>query len=264
MKEMLNLDSIPAHLLLIQALHLYPTPTLNTSSWSLSTEWWVYMLFPFITLLIPKTGTAWSKMTALLLVVLCYFGLILIVNLHQGEVFTDPLNLIFSRSLSVTADWGMLRCAAGFFWGMVISRLFNNKDLCRLLCRDYVCFLLFLITLLGLHFDVNALFVIFLFGIIVLALSYNKGRVAQMLQMSPFQVLGRLSFSIYLTHVPVIFALWIWILDFRPDALLFPGIVGASIKLSGITVFLLMAAITIVVSAITYRFVELPGRKHLT
>src|SRR5436305_13484132 len=44
----LNLKAVPASLLMMQGMHLYFTPPLNTPSWSLSTEWWMYMLFPFI------------------------------------------------------------------------------------------------------------------------------------------------------------------------------------------------------------------------
>jgi peptidoglycan/LPS O-acetylase OafA/YrhL len=40
-----NPAAAPACLLLVQPLNLYITAPLNTPSWSLSTEWWVYMIF---------------------------------------------------------------------------------------------------------------------------------------------------------------------------------------------------------------------------
>jgi peptidoglycan/LPS O-acetylase OafA/YrhL len=43
-----GLHTIPASLVLVQSLHLYGTAPLNTPSWSLSTEWWVYMVFPLL------------------------------------------------------------------------------------------------------------------------------------------------------------------------------------------------------------------------
>jgi peptidoglycan/LPS O-acetylase OafA/YrhL len=47
-QELHGLHTVPASLLLMQSLHLFEAAPLNTPSWSLSTEWWVYVLFPFL------------------------------------------------------------------------------------------------------------------------------------------------------------------------------------------------------------------------
>jgi peptidoglycan/LPS O-acetylase OafA/YrhL len=260
---MLSLDSIPAHLLFVHALHLYDTPTLNTSSWSLSTEWWTYMLFPLLARFVGQLETLGKKIAAVFMVIALYVSLIYIANSDPQELSMTSFHHATSRSLSVTADWGFLRCVAGFFWGMVISKFFRAKNFYILLSKDYVCVIFLLMLAFGLHADINALFAVFLFGVIVLTLSYNRGGVAHILKLHFFQILGKLSFSIYLVHIPVIYLFWIWIAEIRPDALLFPGIISDTITSNGFIVFLILTSITVLVSAITYRFVEQPGRKYL-
>ena len=38
--------TVPASLVFLQAMHLFPTSPLNTPSWSPSAEWWMCLLFP--------------------------------------------------------------------------------------------------------------------------------------------------------------------------------------------------------------------------
>ncbi len=47
--EVFNLKALPACLLLVQSMHVgFFTAPLNTPSWSMSTEWWAYIVFPFL------------------------------------------------------------------------------------------------------------------------------------------------------------------------------------------------------------------------
>ena len=73
-KVIFNPNALPQCLLLIQSMHIYITPPLDTPSWSLSTEWWVYMLFPFFAPVftrLKKTG----KLIALLIIIAFYLFL---------------------------------------------------------------------------------------------------------------------------------------------------------------------------------------------
>ena len=47
-KSVFDLSAIPAHLVLIQAMGIYPGYTWNGPAWTISVEWWMYVLFPFL------------------------------------------------------------------------------------------------------------------------------------------------------------------------------------------------------------------------
>ena len=43
-----DFSTIPSHLLLLHSMNVNQWFTWNNASWSISTEWWMYMLFPFL------------------------------------------------------------------------------------------------------------------------------------------------------------------------------------------------------------------------
>jgi peptidoglycan/LPS O-acetylase OafA/YrhL len=45
--------SIAANLLLVQALGFFSYPTWDRPSWSISVEWWTYVIFPFVVMRVP-------------------------------------------------------------------------------------------------------------------------------------------------------------------------------------------------------------------
>src|SRR6476620_3742105 len=49
-----NPAAIPTHILLMQSFGIHKIFTLNVPSWSVSAEWWPYMIFPLIVLCINK------------------------------------------------------------------------------------------------------------------------------------------------------------------------------------------------------------------
>ena len=64
-----NPKAAPACLLLIQSLHIYLTPPLNTPSWSLSTEWWMYTIFPFVVPVFARLKKRGKLITLFLLII---------------------------------------------------------------------------------------------------------------------------------------------------------------------------------------------------
>src|SRR5207249_10070241 len=83
-------DTILANLLLIQSLHLYDFLTWNVPSWSISTEFYTYVVFAVC--LIGLRKHAWI---ALLLAIIG--GPVLIVTLSKQNMHTE-------------SDWGIIRC----------------------------------------------------------------------------------------------------------------------------------------------------------
>ena len=95
--------AIPAHLLLVHALHLFPSNTWNSPSWSISTEFYTYILFAVCTLLLRR----WLVVVALVLISLSAWGLFRHVD-----------------TMDTTYDWAMLRCVFGFFVGHLTYRMY--------------------------------------------------------------------------------------------------------------------------------------------
>jgi peptidoglycan/LPS O-acetylase OafA/YrhL len=117
--EIINPKALPATLLLIQSMHIsFKVPPLNTPSWSLSTEWWVYLLFPFCLPFFIRIKNKGKILVTVGLVVFYIFIRNIIGPISNGHP---------GPTLDVTTDFGFLRCLAGFFTGMLLFTLYEQR-----------------------------------------------------------------------------------------------------------------------------------------
>ena len=257
LRFILDIRTAPACLLLVQALYLYPTAPMNTVSWSLSTEWWMYLLFPLLIPLLVAGGRGrrwiWLGVVAGLYAAVKYW-LVPQFGMHLWQRQPATLNTI--------NDFAFLRCAAGFGLGMLTYRWFQLGFLRRLLQRDLAFWFVVLAVVLSLHFDVNELLIVALFPFLILATVYNGASASRLLSTRPAQRLGDWSFSIYMVHMPIFFTyrglaplLGLWVpngfFTVRPDYRV--GWFAACVFL----------AVTLAVAALCYRWLEVPMRKYL-
>src|SRR5690606_15027153 len=171
------LSAIPS-LFLVQSLGLYITAPLNTPSWSLSTEWWMYMVFPLLVPVFHRLGTL-GKAIALAAIA----SLFLIVKYYLG-----PTNLPFpggSPSLDVVADFGIFRCMAGFLLGMFLFTLYQESAGYKFFRKSWVFALFFFGALTAMQFGVEDILVIAIFPFIILSAAYNTTAVKKILEL-PF------------------------------------------------------------------------------
>ena len=104
--------------------------------------------------------------------------------------------------------------------------------------------------------SVNSISLIFapiIFGFAVFVFSFESGGVSRALSLAPFQFAGRLSYSIYMVHIPIIIFADI-IIKRIFDMSLYDRILG---DLFSVAVVLLVIS----VSAVTYNTVERPYRE---
>ena len=92
--------SITAHLLLLHAMGLFSHTTWNQPSWSISVEWWTYMVFPFALPLARRYVSTTVAACALPVML----GLFAFLALHFG-------------SANLTVGFAFFRCLIGFFAG---------------------------------------------------------------------------------------------------------------------------------------------------
>ncbi|HEX6889851.1 MAG TPA: acyltransferase [Chryseolinea sp.] len=253
-----DLNAVPASLLMLQSVHLFDMTPLNTPSWSLSTEWWVYMLFPFLVPLFVRSSSS-VKVIAFILTAGVYVFVRFVINPmgFTGEG-TGP-------TINVTFDFGLLRCLAGFLLGMLIYVLYKSRFGYNVLKRDLTFLIVSIFIIGGLHFGFDEFLILSLFPVLILCASYNDTGVKSFFDLRPLQRLGDWSFSIYMVHVPLIFLLWIYQLKKNPAQF------ADFIKLAqsppdystGVVVCIGLVVLTLSIAALTYRYVEVPARNYL-
>jgi peptidoglycan/LPS O-acetylase OafA/YrhL len=258
-----DLKTIPASLLLVQSLHLYGTAPLNTPSWSLSTEWWVYVIFPLLVRPFFRLNGV-GRLLALFGIAALFLGLMYYIVPHFGwGPFTKPGELN-PPSINTLTDWGLLRCLAGFLLGMLFYELYRSRWAFRWLSSGWA-FLLFTVGVtVAMHFGIHELLILAFFPFIILTAAYNSDFVKRALETRPLQRLGDWSFSIYMVHIPIAFALTvIFILPKNPKMFSSFQALSMATRPPGELMCLLLVTLTLGVASLTYRYVEVPARNYI-
>jgi peptidoglycan/LPS O-acetylase OafA/YrhL len=205
----------------------------NIPAWSISTEWFAYMVFPFATVLLArmngKTRGTIAVMVALLAAVAAIFGLSGLSSLGQG-----------------IPSLGLPRCVLEFLIGVGIARLHLSGSLTTgiataalagfaVLCLIYVSFYV-------------ADFVVMpaAFALLIIGLAVERSPLAPLFEARLLVYLGTISYSTYLVHYFIL------------DWVKFTLVVANQSNHLAAAVYL---AAVLAASAALYHFVELPGRR---
>ncbi|GAB4039120.1 acyltransferase family protein [Spirosoma jeollabukense] len=252
--QLYNLNAIPTNLFLIHGLGVHTFLSWNAPSWSISTEWWMYVLFPLLMLFFQKT-TPGKRLGMLWFIIAGY--LFISYYLHPLSMAKSPYpDLTRVNSIDVTYDYGFVRCFFGFLFGMLIYDLYKIKWLYATLKSSLLWMGLVALIFITLSIHIPDMITVLLFAAIVLMSAYNSGAANVLLNLRPLVWLGDISYSLYLMHLPIMYFLLIYIKRF-------PSITfSASMPVLWLYSF---AYITIVllISALTYNVIELPMRKKL-
>jgi len=257
-KAMFDPSTSIASLFLLQGMHLYRIAPLNTPSWSLSTEWWMYMIFPLLVPAFPSLK--WhGKLVTLSLIAAFYLVLMYCIG---------PISGAFGGgrpTIDLVADFGFLRCAAGFLLGMLFYELYASRAAHAFLAKDLAFTALFFGVLIAMHLGIHELLTLAFFPFILIAAAYNETTIKRILDSRPLKNLGDWSYSIYMVHVPILYVFWITKLQSNPK--MFADVMALLTQkpdymrgLIGLCVFL---PTTLVVAALTYRYIEIPSRNYL-
>ncbi len=258
MSEIYNWSALPFHFLWLIGFGLTKM-TWNVPAWSISTEWWTYLLtLPLFRYL--NRGV--SKRTSLVPVG-CVAALWVLVSYHE------------SKSLDITFDLGVLRCLFSFTIGICLYQFYKTETAKRLLSSDGATLAALTLTLLVLHFPRPAMFPapppemfkvhpltpyfdvasVPIFAFLILCVAYNRGRTYQILNLRPLRYLGDISFSVYLmqgnsfTLFMILAAVW---RQKHPT--------GDMDTLSKLLLFGFVVFVDILLAMATYKWVERPAR----
>lgn len=239
-----NLRTFLSNLTLTQGMGFHDRLSYNGPSWSISTEFYTYILFAILMVFLP-IKKAW------------HFGL---VGLVSAAIYFSLSEI--RPKMDISYDFGFLRCVAGFGAGIITAGIFQrtrsffNKQtkpsatLIELVAAT--AFLLWFCLSEGKTTFLAALFMIPL----ILTFANDRGLVSSIMNLPIFQYLGRISYSVYLNH-----ALIAVVLD-----VVVAKVLGGRETLSplvGDMMSLLYLAIVLVCSHITYNLIEKPCGRFL-
>lgn len=232
------------NLLMLQGLGLEGRLGWNPPAWSIGAEYVAYLLFGWAAL--SGAVRRGPKILAACAAALAAY----------------PAMSIASGTLDVTFALGLVRCVAGFSLGVGVW-LYSPAAWRG---AAIVAALASLAAFLVLAFVAGAgvALVIPLFVALVASLQYDRGAVAALLSSRPAQFLGRVSYSIYLTHMPILYVFTI-VLKRVAHVPFHAGPHGQMLEIGspwiGDLLFALAIAAVLGASWLTYTFVEEPGRR---
>ena len=179
-------NTIIASLLLVQSLHVFDFLTWNVPSWSISTEFYTYIVFALF--LIGLRKQAWIAV---------------LLAMTGGPALIAALS---EHHMNIQYDWGIIRCLYGFAAGVLAWSAYEKwgGNLGRWLSGSVaewaaLGLIVAFVSMAGpTFFSIAAPY---LFALVVLVFAFEGGTLSAILRLRPLVFLGTISYSIYMTHV---------------------------------------------------------------
>ena len=239
-----GIGEIAAILTMTHALGIFERVVANPVSWSISAEFYTYVIFSGICLLVSDRH---NRAKVFIVIAMIGYALTIWASVSHDEC------IVAGKCMDVTYDLGFARCVLGFFAGgatWLLSKFLaepSRQILALLQVAAVICLVLIF------SFIDSAPWVAFVcpfaFALLLLGLSRDTGVIAAVLGRPFFQLLGERSYSIYMIHSIILLL-----------------IVPAQVKLAGTMyswALLLLYLITIIsIAEITYRRIEVPWRDY--
>ncbi len=234
--ERYNLAYFVLSLFLFQNWGLTHSLAWNIPAWSISTEWFAYLVFPIFCLCFSKlerrvTGTLAILMATLLVLCLLFW----LCGAHSiGEAIPTL---------------GLPRCVLEFFAGMCICHIFRSKMLLSPVWPFGLWAAAVGLVAIAVVLRIPNYFVVpAACCFAVLATAMQRGVLASLFSLRPLQFLGEISYSTYMVHYFI--KDWVNFLLVRSSA---PDLLPSAVYLVA----------TLATSMWLFRFVEVPCRRFL-
>jgi peptidoglycan/LPS O-acetylase OafA/YrhL len=250
-----NPAAIPTHLLLLHSFGIHTIFTWNVPSWSISAEWWAYVLFPFLGIVLGKAKNNGA-------IILSAISLVIYISIVYFLPRPNPMvpGLYMPHNLDITYDYGYLRGLAGFMAGMVTYIAFQQKRGAGFFNNDFVALASIVAPVLLLHFGANDLLLIPSFMLLVLAIANNQKGIHKILLLKPLQYVGNISYSIYLVHGLLLFSLAVPMVQQLGYVYMGPGSLNIPF-FTGAWVCAIFLVAVLLFSTISYYFIDKPKAK---
>jgi peptidoglycan/LPS O-acetylase OafA/YrhL len=217
---------------------------ITNPTWSISTEWGAYFIFPLI--LAPILFRRWAMA---ILAGLVGAGLIFLagyMTLHDGMGHNGRLDAFDGRTLVP-----MTRCLGGFVLGIVTFRVYGWAP-ARRFAGSGMGWLVGLLILGGICLQLSDMILFLLFPPLVLCLACDRGWLGRIFSWGPIFQSGVLSYAIYVLH-----NVWIGPLNWARHELplQMPQWVAETVIAGCLVVSLFGVAV------LAHHWVEVPGRR---
>lgn len=255
-----SLITIITNILLLQSVGLHDYNSWNVPSWSISAEFLVYLVFAAATLL-------FDKLRLFIFATLSAISLgILLSSSHEN--------------MNISLDFGFVRAIYGFFLGCLIYVIVTKTRQHIKLTTAFFSALEIALCLTVVLYVAQwgdrylSFFSPAIFGLTIYIFSFEAGIVSRWLSANVFQFLGKISYSIYMTHFIIMTAIGLLIKFVNK---LFGGnlfeIVMVQTTEGAMDFYMLSNAwvmdlltipyvlCVIGISMLTYRFIEAPAMK---
>jgi peptidoglycan/LPS O-acetylase OafA/YrhL len=266
----MRIDLLVSGLFLTQSLGLHDGLGWNFPSWSISVEFYVNLLFCMVMVLPARRGGDLARTLRgkiwLCAVLAIVAGIVTVWAASLGKV--------------MTFDTGLPRCIYGFFLGVLAQRLrAGGVDPTRNFSRGAIAALEIACALATMaliqYGSYVALFALSppLFAGASLVFAHERGLISALLLTRPMKAIGEWSYSIYLVHSFLVIHVMGRLASLAGKKGLFgltptPGVDGgfyvgaiyAQGPLQAAGIILVFVALTLGFSALTFRFIEKPGR----
>ncbi len=230
-----DLEGFIFNLTLLNSFNLDPLLTWNTPGWSISAEIWTNIICAAL-LCLPLLRGRYMIVAGGLTVV----GLIGLSALNKG--------------LYLDFDYGWLRCLFGFGLGMMVYAAHRRLRVpLRLTAWLEIPVMIAMLYAVIYHKDYWPLQPPFVFAAVIFVFAQEQGMISRVLKYAPFQMLGAISYSVYLNHIIVA------IIMAKAGMLAFPAMSEAT----SLAVTVAYLTVVIVYAWTTYRWVEMPARRAL-
>lgn len=246
---------IIAALFLIHSLNVTENLAFNGPSWSVSVEFYTYILFAFILAFAGKFYKIIIALAAIISAALLYF--------IYGELYAK-------------LDYGFLRCVYGFACGSLtwmiyqstyknIRQVFQNKYFSNLIETSLLGIVVIYIWFFS--FGTLSFAAPLMFSTLVYIFAFEEGRLSRFLKIKFLTFLGTLSYSIYMIHLFIsgkLFALPVRLLENRMNWNLSVEVDGKILYGTNLfygTLFeVFYLFVVIILSYISYKIIEDPCR----
>lgn len=237
-----NWSAFLMQIFLVQAFWPNETAiTFNGPAWSISAEFYTYLIFGLIVLYFNKIKLFIFYFVALL------FLILLVTIVPKDHNF-------------------FVRCVAGFFIGCCTAHLSENMNFkihSSMILIPIVGILLYLqFRPANIHYDAS---IYFLTSVLILfIISSEGGVVKRILNLKLLNWLGAISFSVYMSHSAIL-----WFVNqtyrtvFKPREAIIDGISTPQLSLDGaILMYVIFIGLVLLVSHFVYKKIECPFRER--
>ncbi|MDZ8052913.1 MAG: acyltransferase family protein [Aulosira sp. ZfuVER01] len=250
-----NLTALFANIFLLQAFDLNCPPLFwcntywNEPAWSISVEFFIYCIFPFLLFFLLKN----SYKNDLMIYLSSLIGILLLVTFTRGNLD------------SIIGVPAIARCGLECVLGIITYKVYRRGNYQKYFNLNLLAIIAITWIMLIMHNywhhwrSLHDCLILPAFSLLILAVAVNnKGVISKFLNSQLMLYLGTISYSVYLVHWFIQEVIkFSWVYEFNE-------IFGQSF--TGLENFLALGVfltITLLLASLTYRFVEVPMRKYL-